>query len=53
MSNRKFNPGDTVTNGLFDKKIIALYGDHYLTDCGKILFQDEDKWRKVKKGGKK
>ena len=53
MSNRKFKPDDTVTNGIVEKTIIALYGDHYLTNYGKIMFQNEDKWRIVKKGGVK
>ena len=49
QSKRKFKVGDTVTNGITTKTIIAVWNDHYLTNCGKIPFHDEDKWTLIAK----
>ena len=48
MAAHKFKPGDRITNGIVEKTVIAWNGNHYLTDCGRVDYENENNWHKVK-----
>ena len=48
MAAHKFKVGDRISNGIVEKTVIAWYGNHYLTDVGRVDYKDEDNWNKVK-----
>ena len=47
MAAHKFKAGDSITNGIVTKTVLELKDDHYLTNCGRVDFSNEQNWKKI------